>query len=244
MRSYLDKPIRDLAATTQHDYEIIIEKKLIPAFGRMNPDDLTSQDIAMYLARRESDGHGARGNREVAVLSSIINHGMRTGKIRTNPTYGVRRNKERPRTFYIENESLRASLKQSGPGLRHLLWAAYLTGFRQKDLINLRREHLTPDGIKVIQSKDGKHILMAWSESLRSVVRRALARSKCPYVFTNESGQKYTKSGINSAMRRMRAKTGIEWRFHDLRAKAESDHESGLGLMTRYKRAKRLTAVR
>lgn len=35
-----------------------------------------------------------------------------------------------------------------------------------------------------------------------------------------------------------------EWRFHDVRAKAESDHETGLGLMRRYTRARKLRAVR
>ena len=40
-------------------------------------------------------------------------------------------------------------------------------------------------------------------------------------------------------MRRLK----VEWTFHDLRAKAESDSETGLGLLTRYKRARRVTAL-
>ena len=123
------------------------------------------------------------------------------------------------------------------------MWAAYLTGFRQKDLIDLRKSDLTPDGIEVHQSKDGKHIIMGWTESLRKIVRRGLERPNCNYVFTNQSGQKLTKSSVQCAMQRMKAKTSLTWRFHDLRGKAESDHATGLGLMTRYKRAKRLEAV-
>jgi hypothetical protein len=36
----------------------------------------------------------------------------------------------------------------------------------------------------------------------------------------------------------------VEWTFHDLRAKAESDHRKGLGLLARYKRAKQLEPTR
>ena len=241
---YLAVRIKKLAFNTQVEYERVIEKRLRPNFGHMRPDDLSKQDIAVYLEKRERAGHGASANREVAVLSSIFNHGMRIRACNKNPCYGVRRNTEKPRTYYITDESLRVALKNANPGLRHLIWVAYLTGFRQSDLRNLTKENITPDGLKVIQSKDGKHEIRLWSESLRKVVRRALERSKCQYLFTNERGQHCTKEGVTSAMGRLKAATGIDWRFHDLRAKAESDHRTGLGLMRRYARARKLEAVK
>lgn len=244
MDDYIAVGIPKLAISSQDDYAGIIENKLRPFCGHMHPDDLSSQDVAAYLERRERVGQGPRGNKEIAVLSSVFNHGMRIRACRINPTYGVRRNPEKPRTYYITDESLRLALRNATPAFRHLLWAAYLTGFRQRDLRDLKRENLTPDGIKVIQSKDGKHEIRLWSESLRKVVRRALARSKCSYVFTNERGQHYSLSAVQCAMRRLKAATGIDWRFHDIRAKAESDHETGLGLMRRYARGRKLRAVR
>ena len=120
----------------------------------------------------------------------------------------------------------------------------YLTRFRQKDMCQLKKSDVTSDGIKVIQSKDGKHELREWTESLRKVVRRALQRSKSDYVFTNSYGRAWTTDSIQCAMRRMKQKTGIKWRFHDLRAKAESDHETGLGLIRRYTRVRKLRAVK
>jgi site-specific recombinase XerD len=233
-----------LAMTTQKEYERVIEARLVPHFGHMNPDDLTSQDVAAYLEMREQQGHGACGNREMAVLSSVYNHGMRIRACVVNPCIGVRRNVEEARTYYVDDESLRLAMKHANPGLRHLIWAAYLTGFRQKDLRNLTKENVTVDGLKVVQSKDGKHEIRLWSESLRKVVRRAMRRSRCNYLFTNERGQHFTKEAVTSAMGRLKAATGVEWRFHDLRAKAESDHKTGLGLMRRYARARKLEAVR
>lgn len=233
-----------LALSTQEDYGRIIEARLKPHFGHMHPDDLTTQDVGVYLEMREQDGRAAIGNKEMAVLSSVYEHGIRIRACRFNPCRGVRRNTVRKRTYYISDGSLRLALRSTKPALRYLIWAAYLTGFRQKDLRELTAENITPEGIKIIQSKDGKHELRLWSESLRNVVRRALARSKCSHVFTNEAGQHYSRSAVQCAMRRLKASTDIDWRFHDIRAKADSDHDTGLGLMRRYNRAKKLKAVR
>ena len=228
MDDYVANRLHKLALSTQRDYYIIIEKRLKGHFGHVRPDDVSSQDCAVYLELREQQGHGARANREMAVLSSVYNHAMRIRAASSNPTYGVRRNKEEPRTFYVTDESLRLAMRNSTPALRYLLWAAYLTGFRQGDLRRLTKDNLTGDGIKIIQSKDGKHELREWSESLRKVVRRALGRSKTKRVFTNSYGRDWTGDAIQCAMRRMKQETGIKWRFHDLR----------------YKRATRLKAVR
>jgi site-specific recombinase XerD len=241
---YIAVRLAKLKPSSQREYMRSIDARIRKHFGHMHPDDLTSQDIACYLEMRERDGHAACGNREVAILSSIYNHGMRIRACKFNPCYGVRRNTESPRTYYIDNESLRLAMRSANPGLRHLIWAAYLTGFRQKDLRNLTKDNITADGLKVIQSKDGKHEIRLWSESLRKVVRRALERSKCNYVFTNERGQHFSKEAVTSAMGRLKKATGIDWRFHDLRAKAESDHKTGLGLMRRYARARKLSAVK
>ncbi len=244
MSEYKAHRLPNLAVATQKDYDLIIETRLRPWCGHMRPDDLTSQDVAVYLETRDQAGHGARGNREISVLSSIYNHAMRIRAASHNPTYGVRRNREQPRTYYVTDESLRLAMRHSTPALRHLMWATYLTGFRQKDMRSLTRDNLTNEGIKIVQSKDGKYELREWTESLRKVVRRALECSKNDYVFTNSYGRHWTVDAIQCAMRRMKQTTGIKWRFHDLRAKAESDHETGLGLMRRYTRVRKLRAVK
>ena len=228
------------ATATQRDYANIIKRQLRPTFGHMRPDDVTSQDIAVYLENREKKGHGPAGNREIAVLSSIFNHGMRIRACSLNPCYGVRRNTERPRTRRVSDKELRLALRAAHVSLRRLMWAAYLTGFRQKDLRSIRRDQITAEGIRVQQSKDGKYEIRQWTDSLRKLVRKELERSNSDWVFTNRSGRPWSMSAIQSAMRRL----NLSWTFHDLRAKADSDHATGLGLMRRYNRARRLRAVK
>lgn len=244
MTDYMETRLKRRAPSTQKEYERIIRKRLIMGFGHMRPNEVSQQDIAVYLERRERKGHGPGGNREIAVLCSVFNHGMRLGECRFNPTYGVRRNEEKQRTRYVTDLELRDAMRKAGRPLRHLLWATYLTGFRQGDLRRLTKDDLTPEGVRVVQSKDGKHEMRLWTESLRKVIRRACERSKCDYVFTNSYGHKWTKDSIGCAMSRLKAKTGADWHFHDLRAKADSDHKLGLGLMRRYNRATRRFAVR
>jgi hypothetical protein len=244
MDSYKVRGIPKLSLSTQADYANIIENVLRPLCGHMHPDDFTGQDVAAYLELRDEQGRGSRGNKEMAVLSSVYNHGMRIRACISNPCYGVRRNKEKARTVYVDDSSFRIRLRRAPAGFRHLLWAAYLTGFRQQDLRNVERDDCLPSGLRVRQSKDGKHEIRTWTESLRKLVRRALARSRCQYVFTNERGYHWSLSGVQSAMRRLRSRGAFSWRFHDIRAKADSDHETGLGLMRRYNRARKLKAVK
>ena len=122
-----------------------------------------------------------------------------------------------------------------------MLELAYLTGLRQGDLIRLTHLQIREDGIHVTESKRGRRIRVQWSAPLRVVVQRATARAGiCPRLLTNSRGEPWTSSGFQTAFQRL----GVPWTFHDLRAKAESDHETGLGLLSRYQRARILTPVR
>ena len=176
--AFCAKRLPGLSPITQKEYSRIIERTLKPWCGHMHPDDLTLHDVAEYLELSLDSGKVAMGNKAMAVLSSAYDFGIRRRMASLNPCYGIRRNRERARTCYVSDESLRQALWTATPGLRHLLWAAYLTGFRQKDLRDLTRENVLPEGLRVMQSKDGKHEIRLWTESLRKVVRRALERSQ------------------------------------------------------------------
>jgi integrase len=166
--------------------------------------------------------------------------GMRKGYVVSNPCRGVRRNTERPRTRYVADYELAGALSRAKPYLRRIMQAAYLTGLRQGDLIAMRKEQVTDEGIMVAESKRGKRVVIAWSDELRAVIDEAKAASKCERVFANYYGREWTSSGVQTAFQKLAA----GFTFHDLRGKAESDHKVGLGLLSRYKRARRLTPVR
>lgn len=145
MDDFIANRLPKKAMSTQRDYTNIIKRQLRPTFGHLRPDDVTQQDIAVYLENRDKKDHGPAGNREIACFSSIFNHGMRIRACNVNPCYGVRRNTEKPRTRAVTDRELRHALRRAHVSLRRLLWAAYLTGFRQKDLRSIRRDQITVD---------------------------------------------------------------------------------------------------
>lgn len=236
MRAWLKDGSARLKPKTQRQYRQAIEKSLEPVFGKMLPGAVYPTHIAQYLERRP----GPKGNREVATLSTVFEWGMRKGYVLSNPCRGVRRNTERPRRRYVDDEELAGALERAKPQLRRIMLAAYLTGLRQGDLIGLRKDQVSTDGIILEESKRGKRILIGWSDDLKALVNEAIAASTCPRVFANSHGKEWTSSGLQTAVQRL----GCDFTFHDLRAKAESDHAQGLGLLSRYKRAHRLTPVR
>lgn len=214
-------------------------------FGHMLPDTLEPAHVAQYLELRKREGAPVGGNRERAVLGSVLSWAMRFGWVTRNPCHGVRRNREVPSRRYVTDEELKGVLDRAPDALADLLAVAYLTGLRQGDLRMLGREALTSKGIRLRQSKDGKLREIAWTTALRYFVERATERSDGPWVFVGPRGRPWTMSGLQSAMRRL----GAGFRFRDLRPKAASDAEHNVlghdaGMLVRYVRAQRLRPVR
>lgn len=226
----------ELAERTRSEYERQLAVTLEPVFGKVPIRDLRPSHIGQYMEKRGN----VSANREIACLSTVCEWAIRKGWMEVNPCRGVRRNRETPRHRYITNAELGEALKRTTPEFRDFMLAAYFTGFRQADLRGLRWSQVSKKGITLTEAKTGKKVAMRLSAPLSAVLSRCKARNAEGYVFVNSAGEPWSFWAVQSAMRRL----SVEWTFHDLRAKAESDHKSGLGLLARYKRAKRLEPTR
>lgn len=237
----------ELKPATKKDYLNIL-KRLDIGFGAMKIDTLRPNQVANYLERRRKAGRGGiRANREVAVLSAVHQFGMRNLACQYNPCRGTDRNTESAKERYVTHEEFMDAFNRSNAAFQELIAVAYLTGVRQTDLISWKRaEHLTPEGIDYRQSKTGKQHKIAWSDSVRFFMRRAMER--CPdseLVFTNTRGQPWTVSGIASQIKRLK----VKWCFKDLRAKAQTDSAHsvlghGAALEATYRKVLRTVPVR
>lgn len=242
---FLAKGIVTLAPRTQRDYLVYINGKLRKVFGETPPEEVDSGHIAQYLQRRMENGGGVVANREIACLSSVYNFAMRQGLCRSNPCRGVRRNPQPPRQRYVRDDEFLKAFEAAPTEFQDFLATLYLTGFRQGDLRRLKKNQLTPHGIRIEESKTGKVRVVKWSEAVRFFVTRACSRvPESEAVFTNSRGEPWSEWAIQSVVRRLRAKVKHDWTLHDVRAKAESDHSEGMGLLPLYKRVKRITPVR
>ncbi len=120
----------------------------------------------------------------------------------------------------------------TGELLRNYVDFKYLTGLRKGDILKLRLDALTEEGIAVTQAKTGGRLIFLWDEELRAVVDRIRAMRRPIrglHLFCTRSGQPYTASGLDSiwqrAMQAAIASGTLKERFteHDIRAKTATD---------------------
>lgn len=234
---YLEEAAPRLKAATMAGYKISAPR-LIRVFGEMRLDELRPSHVYRYI----SDGANVAANRDKALLSAAYSYARRLGQFEgEDPTKRLQwRNPERPRRRYVEDAELDAILSKASPKLALIVRFAYLTGMRQSDVLGVKVEDLTAEGIRYEAQKNGARILVQWSDELRSVVHQARALGRRDAVWLFESRPKhrgkpngpkgwtqYTASGVKAMWRRVKIKAGLaDVTFHDLRRKAGSDVEA------------------
>lgn len=230
--AWLDRFAREyipqrLAIRTQGDYLKAIDR-LKAHFGTAQPKQVKPRHVAQFLRL-----HGnVQANRDRAVLSSLFSYLMDLGEVDFNPCYGVRRNSEKPRTRYVTDEEFLTAYESASEPLQDAMMLAYLTGMRQGDLLSLRLTDAQEDGLHWTEGKTQRPRLVLWSDDLRFHVERCKARSRTDRLLTGLRGQPYSSSGFQTAWQRLMRGLDSRFTFHDIRAKAASDHEDGRALLS------------
>lgn len=191
-------------------------KRLIQVFGQTKPAHIKPVHVYKYLAGRSENGAPAKANKEIALLSSILEYGRRLGELEVNPCRGIKYNKTRPRQKYVEAADLDYALAEARRRegsyliLALCVQTAYLTVSRPTEMRELRRQDVLESGIRVVVGKRKagqaqKHKLIEWSPALKAAVDEALKlqRTSSVYVFGNTDGQPYTRSGWNTIWARL-----------------------------------------
>lgn len=228
---------------TQHDYRRHL-KKLRKTFGHKLPSEVTSRDVANFLDVETGRIHR---NRIVAVLSTVFQKMVHKWHVHNvNPCVGVERNETKPRDRYITDAEFALIRSVMPERVQIAMDLALLTGQRQGDLLALRWDHITPQGISFRQSKTGKRLRISLSLELKRALGRAYKLSpETPreYVLRTKSGSRYTSEGFRALwQRRMRKlmkgyfrkprgkqaiwhepRLALRATFHDIRAKCVSD---------------------
>ena len=132
----------ELKERTKSDYQAY-SVKLLEVMGDVPAGIIRPTDIARYL-RVERAEAPVRGNREVALLSNLMNVAIERGEIDSNPCKQVKKNSEKARTEAPEPAELRAFLDwlfRGGPARRMLaLMAEFaaLAGSRRAEFLDLQ----------------------------------------------------------------------------------------------------------
>lgn len=224
-------------------------KPLLKLFGLISPSDITPQVCARYL-RVERAVAPVRANREMALLSNLMNVAVERGDLLANPCKQVRRNKERPRKTAPEPETLISFLEwaQKRPGQAQILAGmaefAALAGNRRIEFRELTWPQIGEVEARLIRGKqrDGNVVVevIGISAALQSLFdrMRTLAKDdRMGYVFPTIKGNAYTDSGFKGMWNKLVLKALEEkaiktrFTFHDLRAYYVTQHKQQRGAL-------------
>lgn len=188
------------------------------------------------------DEGAVRANREVAWLSAAWNWGRSNGVTSSlNPCDGVKRNRERGRDVYVEDDELAAILAHADAPLAEALELAYLVGQRPGDLRDFQETDIRDGFLHVEQAKTGTRQRIEVAGKLADLIARIRARKatikgvRSLSLIVNEKGEALGKAALRYRFDKAReaaaknagnAQAAARIRslqFRDLRAKAATD---------------------
>lgn len=202
--------------------------KLKEAFGLMNVADLIKADAYAYLDAAEVAVNPKTGeprprpekaNKEISLMRTILEYGVRVGVIEVNPFDGVEKLATKKTSRYVTDYEIDLVVRVGRKlGSSRLIVAlamktAYLCVRRSVEVRALTRDQIKEEGIvwtgaKRQKGQDEQRGMIEWSPELRATIDESLAvkRNKLAgawHVFGNLNGQKYTKGGWKATLSKL-----------------------------------------
>ena len=119
-----------------------------------------------------------------------------------------------------------------GPAHVQMMDLALLTGQRISDVLKMRWQDVTDEGLRVKQQKTGAQLVIGWSPALRRVIDSCgEGTERIGHLLKKSTGAPYRYAGVRSAWVRACARAGIEdLNIHDMRGRAGADRKAEAGI--------------
>lgn len=212
-----------LTESTMRCY-LSVSTQLKAVFRDAPVEAIRPHHIAAWLDNHSSR---ARANLGKALLSNVLDLAVRQGMIDRNPAKEIARLEIKPRTRYLTDAEFLAIRAEAVPVLQAAMDLSFVTGARISDVLAIRVQDWTADGLTIRQIKTKKLQLFKRTLILEEVIEQA-RRIPRPvrglYLLCTQKGQPYKYSTLLSWWERATTRAGIEdAHFHDIRAKAATD---------------------
>lgn len=215
-----DAPLAESTLRCYHS----VASQLRAFFGQSPADRIEPHHVAAWL-----DNHASRSRANLgkALLSNAMDLAVRRGIRRDNPCKHISRLRVAGRTRYITDDEYQDIRSHATPILRAAMDISYVTGARISDVLAIRRQHWTKDGLTIRQIKTGKLQLFKRTAILEQVIDQALSiprEVRGLHLLSTRTGQPYKYSTILSWWNKATAAAGVDdANFHDIRGKAATD---------------------
>lgn len=199
-------------------------RKLKPILSEFTPELVEPHHVAQILDHLRGTPNMA--NRMLTFMRLAFANGLTWGLCRQNPCYGVKRHAERRRDRYLTDAEFVAIGRAAPAQLRCIIDIAYLTAQRIGDVLAIRLQDISKDGIAFKQQKTGKRLVVN-ADGLEMSVERARglhSNVRGMTLFHGRGGRPLGYSGVRDAFERACERAGVEdATLHDIRAKALTD---------------------
>jgi integrase len=208
--------------------DTLIRTHLIPAFGKMHLDEITTEDVlTMQQAGLKAGAAPGSVNRRLILLRYMYNLAWRDWKIAgvtENPTHGVRLLKENnKKERYVRAEEMARLYDEvcnsKNTMLKHIVAFLVLTGARRNEVLHATWQDV--DLIKgmwrIPETKSGYARHLPLNDGAMAVLQQMQNVSRSQYIFGNpNTGKPYVH--IYYAWDIARRRAGLpDVRLHDLR---------------------------
>ena len=232
---YLEKHAKVVKRSWRED-ERTINRELLPRWKNWKAIEIKRKHVIAMLDEIAGRGSGTMANRTRALASKIFNFGIQRDVVEYNPVHNVPiPGEERRRDRVLSENEIRVmwqDLDHESPRIAATLKLALLTAQRRTEVLGMRWDELDIEaGWWTIPADRAKnklaHRVPLAPQALDLLRGLKKTSGKSEYIFPGS--KKEPIANLQKPMRRIRQRTGIEFRFHDLRRTAAS-HMTGIGI--------------
>lgn len=198
-------------------------KPLTAVFDPVPISDIRQMDAARYL---DESRHKVSANRQISLLSVMLNEAVRWGWIEVNPLRHMRKHKEEVRRRYISDVELQRLIDVADFQMSRLIQVAYLTALRKSDIVAIRWKDIHDEALYIVQQKTQTPVAFSLKGELGQVFHELRTGRKIlsPFVFINKYNTQVSDRTVDTYWWRVRDRSGVEdVVFHDIRRKRLTD---------------------
>lgn len=218
-----------LAPSTRKQYESVATKVREFFKGAML-SAITPAHIAIWMDNHPSN---VQANTGKAIINNVFTAAVRHGLVNANPAKQISNNAVGKRDRLITDQEYAAIYEQAQPHVQIIMDIGYMTGSRIQDILDIKLQDISQDGIAIRQGKTKKKMQFSASVALDAAISRAKALPRPVrgmHLLCDHGGKPYPYATFWRHWTDAVTKSGVEGvHFHDIRAKAATDAKD-LGL--------------
>jgi integrase len=187
--------------SSKRTYRLILDKWR-GEHGRKRVSHLRRADVVAHVAAAVEASGPHAANSLLSKLKVLLRFAVENGWRRDDPASTVRKVRAKSEGFATWTEGDITAFETKWPqGTRQRLALALLlyTGQRRGDVVQMGRQHVTGDAIRVVQQKTGARLLIPMHAKLREAID-ATPKGNLTFLMT-EYGKPFSSAGFGNVFR-------------------------------------------